>query len=101
MRGRGGMKAVESYRLVDVVKSERMFSGVSPVDALLYFSCFVNERSSTVCSLLFVGIARSEKKSFATRRLRKKNSFQILQSKSSFSIGCPTQVSFQLKFSLS
>ena len=74
MRGRGGMKAVESYRLVDVVKSERMFSGVSPVDALLYFSCFVNERSSTVCSLLFVGIARSEKK-FCYATIKKKKFF--------------------------
>ena len=41
----------EPYRLVDLVKRERMYSGVFPEDAsniitaLLYFSCFVSEKS--------------------------------------------------------
>ena len=29
MRGRGGIKLLEPYLLVDLVKSERMYSGVS------------------------------------------------------------------------
>ena len=41
----------EPYLLMDRVKRERMYSGVFPEDAsniitaLLYFSCFVNEKS--------------------------------------------------------
>ena len=51
MRGRGRIKLFEPYLHVDLVKSERMYSGVSPlgilniVTALLYFSCFANGRS--------------------------------------------------------
>ena len=56
MRGRGGIKLLEPYLLVDLVKSERMYSGVSPlhtlniITALLYFSCFVNGRSLRIFS---------------------------------------------------
>ena len=45
------LKFFELNLLVDLMKSERMYSGVSPLDtiniitALLYFSCFVNWRS--------------------------------------------------------
>ena len=48
MRGRGWIKLLEPYLLEDLVKSERMYSGVFPlrtlniITALLYFSCFVN-----------------------------------------------------------
>ena len=48
LRGRGGIKLFEPYLLVDLVKSEQTYSGVSPshtlniITALLYFSCFVN-----------------------------------------------------------
>ena len=56
MRGRGGIKLIEPYLLVDRVKSEQKYSGVSLLDilniitALLYFSCFVNGRSLRVFS---------------------------------------------------
>ena len=45
------LKFFELYLLVDLMKSERVYSGISPQDtiniitALLYFSCFVNGRS--------------------------------------------------------
>ena len=74
MRGRGGMKLLEPYLLEDLVKSERMYSGVFPLrtlnitTALLYFSCVVNGRSFRVFSLLSVGIDGSERVSFAARR---------------------------------
>ena len=53
MQGHGGIKLLEPYLLVDLVKSERIYSGVSPLHTLniitatvlLYFSCFVNGRS--------------------------------------------------------
>ena len=32
VRGRGGIKLFEPYLLVDLVKSQRMYSGVSPLD---------------------------------------------------------------------
>ena len=74
MRGRGGIKLLEPYLLVDLVKSERTYSGVSPshtlniITALLYFSCFVNGRSLRDFSLSSVGIGGSERMSFAARR---------------------------------
>ena len=74
MRGRGGIKLLEPYLHVDLVKSERMYSGVSLlrtlniITALLYFSCFVNGRNLRDFSLSFVGIDGSERMSFATRR---------------------------------
>ena len=34
VRGRGGMKLFEPYLLVDLVKTERMNSGVFPLDTL-------------------------------------------------------------------
>ena len=51
MRGHGGIKLLEPYLLEDLVKNERMYSGVFPlhtlniITALSYFSCFVNGRS--------------------------------------------------------
>ena len=74
VRGRGGIKLLEPYLLEDLVKSERMYSGVFPsrtlniITALLYFSCFVNGRSLRVFSLSSVGIDGSERMSFAARR---------------------------------
>ena len=76
MRVRGGIKLLEPYLHVDLVKSERMYSGVSPLHTLniitatvlLYFSCFVNGSSLRDFSLSFVGIDGSERMSFATRR---------------------------------
>ena len=74
MRGRGGIKLLEPYLLVDLVKSERMYSGVFPlrtlniITALLYFSCFVNGRSLRVFSLSSEGTDGSERMSFAVRR---------------------------------
>ena len=76
MRGRGGIKLLEPYLLEDLVKSERMYSGVFPLrtlninTALLYFSCFVNGRSLRVFSLSSVSmvIDGSERMSFAARR---------------------------------
>ena len=74
VRGGGGIKLFEPYLLVDLVKSQRMYSGVFPLrtlnitTALLYFSCFVNGRSLRVFSLSSVGINGSEKMSFAARR---------------------------------
>ena len=74
MRGRGGIKLLEPYLLVDLVKSERMYSGVSRlhtlniITALLYFSCFVNGRSLRDFSLSSVGIDGSERMSLAERR---------------------------------
>ena len=61
---------------MDLVKSELVSSGVSPVDtlnsitALLYFSRFFNESSLslTVFSLSSVGIDRWIRMSFAARR---------------------------------
>ena len=61
MRGRSGIKSLEPYLLDDLVRSERMYSGVSPLHALnintvlLYFSRFVNGRSLRVFSLSSVG----------------------------------------------
>ena len=74
MRGRGGIQLLEPYLLEDLVKSERMYSGVFPlrtlniITALLYFTCFVNGRSLRIFSLSSVGIDGSERKSFAERR---------------------------------
>ena len=74
MRGRRGIKLFEPYLLVDLVKSERMYSGISPlhtlniITTLLHFSCFVNGRSLRVFSLSSVGIDRSERISFVARR---------------------------------
>ena len=57
MRGRGGKRLLKPYLLEDLVKSERMYSGVFPlrtlklITALLYFSCFVNGRGLRVFSL--------------------------------------------------
>ena len=57
MWSRGGIKLSEPYPVVDLVKSERMYSGVFPLrTVLLYFSCFVNGRSLRVFSLSSVGI---------------------------------------------
>ena len=62
MGGRGGIKSIEPDQLEDLVKSERMYSGVSPlhtlniIAALLYFSCFVYGRSLRDFSLSSVGI---------------------------------------------
>ena len=62
MRGHGGIKLLEPYPIEDLVKSERMYSGVSPlhtlniIAALLYFSCFVYGRSLRDFSLSSVGI---------------------------------------------
>ena len=70
MRGRGGIKLLGPYRLEDLVKSERMYSGVFPlrtlniITALLYFNCFVNGRSLRVYCLSSVGIDGSERMSF-------------------------------------
>ena len=50
MGGRGGIKLLEPYLLVDLVKSARIYSGVFPlhtlniITALLYFNCFANGR---------------------------------------------------------
>ena len=74
MRGRGRIKLLEPFLLMDIVKSERMFSGVYPlhsldiITTLLYFSCFVNGRSLRVFSSSSVGIGRSERMSFAVRQ---------------------------------
>ena len=74
MRGRGWIKLLEPYLLEDLVKSERMYSGVFPlralniITALLYLSCFVNGKSLRVFSLSFVGIDGSERTSFAAQR---------------------------------
>ena len=74
MRGSGWIKLLEPYLFVDLVKSERMYSGVSPlrtlniITALLYFSCFVNGRSLRIFSLSSVGIDGSERMSFAAGR---------------------------------
>ena len=74
MRGRGGIQLLEPYLLEDLVKSERMYSGVFPlhtlniITALLYFSCFANGRSLRVFSLSSVGIDGSERMGFAARR---------------------------------
>ena len=69
MRGRGGIKLLEPYLLEDLVKSERMYSGVFPLrTVLLYFSCFVNGRSLRDFSLSSVGIVGSERMSFVARR---------------------------------
>ena len=71
MRGHGGIKLLEPYPVEDLVKSERMYSGVSPLHALnintvlLYFSRFVNGRSLRVFSLSSVGIDGSERMSSA------------------------------------
>ena len=71
MRGHSGVTFFEPYQLVDMVKSERIYSGDSLMDVLniitasLHFSCFVNERRLRVFSLLSVGIDRSERMSFA------------------------------------
>ena len=68
MRGHGGINLLEPYLLVDLVKSERMYSGVSPlhtlniITALLCLSCLVNGRNLRVFSLSSVGIDGSEKK---------------------------------------
>ena len=62
MRGCGGIKLLEPYLLEDLMKSERMYSGVFPlrtlniITALIYFSYFVNGRSLRVFSLSSVGI---------------------------------------------
>ena len=72
--GRGRIKLLEPFLLMDIVKSERMFSGVYPlhsldiITTLLYFSCFVNGRSLRVFSSSSVGIGRSERMSFAVRQ---------------------------------
>ena len=74
MRGRGGIKLLETYLLEDLVKSERMYSGVFPLytlnitTALSYFSSFVNGRSLRIFSLSSVGIDGSERMSFAAGR---------------------------------
>ena len=74
MRGHGGIKLLEPYLLVDLVKSERMYSGLFPlrilniITALLCFSCFVNGRSLRVFSLSSLGIDGSERIIFAARR---------------------------------
>ena len=76
MRGRGRIKLLEPYLPENLVKSERMYSGVFPLrtlnitTALLYFSCFVNGRSLRVFSLSSVSmvIDGSERMSFAARR---------------------------------
>ena len=74
MRGRGGIKLLGPYRLEDLVKSERMYSGVSLlrtvniITALLYFSCFVNGRSLRDFSLSSVGADGSERMRFAAQR---------------------------------
>ena len=80
MRGRGGIKLLEPYILEDLVKNERMYSGVFPlrtlniITALLCFSCFVNGRSLRDFSLSSVGrdgsvgTDWSERMSFAARR---------------------------------
>ena len=73
MRGCGGIKLLEPYLLEDLVKSERMYSGVFPlrtlniITALIYFSYFVNGRSLRVFSLSSVGIDGPERMSFAAR----------------------------------
>ena len=41
MRGRGGIQLLEPYTLVDLVKSERMYSGVSPLHALNIITAFL------------------------------------------------------------
>ena len=54
MRGRGRIKLLEPYLPENLVKSERMYSGVFPLrtlnitTALLYFSCFVTGSTSVV-----------------------------------------------------
>ena len=69
MRGHGGIKLFEPYLLVDLVKSERMYSGVSSlhilniITALLYYSCFGNGRSVRVFSSSSVHIERKERES--------------------------------------
>ena len=74
MRGRVGIKLLGPYRLENLVKSERMYSGVFPlctlniITALLYFSYFINGRSLRVFSLSSVGIVGSERMSFVARR---------------------------------
>ena len=74
MRGRDGIKLLESYLLEDLVKSKRKYSGVFPlrtlniITALSYFSSFVNGRSLRIFSLSSVGIDGSERMSFAAGR---------------------------------
>ena len=74
VRVHGEIKLFEPYLLVDLMQSERMYSGVSQlhtlnvITALLYFSCFVNGRSLRVFSVSSVGIDGSERMSFAARR---------------------------------
>ena len=71
MRGHCEIKLLEPYLLKNLVKSERMYSGVFPlrtlniITALLYFSYFVNGRSLRVFSLSSVVIDGSERMSFA------------------------------------
>ena len=80
MQGCGGIRLLEPHLLVDLMKSKRTYSGVSPlhtfniITALLYFSCFVNGRSLRDFSLSSVGrdgsvgTDWSERMSFAARR---------------------------------
>ena len=74
MLGRGKIKLLEPYLPENLVKSERMYSGVFPlrtlniITALLYFNCFVNGRSLRVFSLSSMGIDGLERISFAARR---------------------------------
>ena len=62
MRGSGWIKLLEPYLFEDLVKSERMYSGVFPlhtlniITALLYFSCSVNRRSLKDFTLSSLGI---------------------------------------------
>ena len=60
MCGLGGINLFEAYLLVDLVKSERMYSGVS---SLHYYSCFGNGRSVRVFSSSSVHIERKERES--------------------------------------
>ena len=41
MQGRGRIKLFGSYALVDLVKSERMYSGVSPLGTLIRLCCIL------------------------------------------------------------
>ena len=76
MRGRGGIKLLDPYLPVDLVKSERMYSGVSPLHTLniitdlLHFSCFFNGRSLRVFSLSSVGTVRLKRMNFAAQQWR-------------------------------
>ena len=40
MRGRGGMKLLEPYLLEDLMKSERMYSGVFPLRSFIVLQLF-------------------------------------------------------------